>query len=154
MSSTNGKDKNHRPALRAFAESEAISNSEDENGLDIIGSSRRSLDLSQYIEGQFTYLSNSQTLYVDATVVLTQSQTQFQENHGKMKTRDAVELISDDELENAPRSKAQRSPATSSGTDEVADEEDDIMESDWSEEDTRAVYQEWKDRKKNKRKRR
>jgi SNF2 family DNA or RNA helicase len=152
MSWTNGKGKTYRRALRAFAESEAISNSEDEDGLDIIGSSRKSLDLSQYIEGQFMYLSNSQTLYIDATVVLTQSQTQSQESHNKIKSRDSAELISDDGLEIAPRSRAQRPRATSSGTDEFADEEDDIVESDWSEEDTRAVYQEWKDRKKNKRK--
>jgi hypothetical protein len=52
MSFNSGKDKNHRRALGAFAESEAQSNSDDEDGLDIIDSSRKSLDLSQYIEGQ------------------------------------------------------------------------------------------------------
>ena len=54
MSFNSGKDKNHRRALRAFAESEALSNSDEDDGLDIIGSSRKGLDLSQYIEGQFT----------------------------------------------------------------------------------------------------
>lgn len=49
-----GQDKNHRRALRAFAESETLSNSDDDDGLDIIGSSRKGLDLSQYIEGQFS----------------------------------------------------------------------------------------------------
>jgi hypothetical protein len=51
MSFNYNKDKNHRRALRAFAESEDVSNSDDEDGLDIIGSSRKGLDLSQYIEG-------------------------------------------------------------------------------------------------------
>jgi hypothetical protein len=55
MSFNNSKDKNHRRALRAFAESEALSNSEDEDGLDIIETSRKGLDLSQYIDGQFMY---------------------------------------------------------------------------------------------------
>lgn len=44
------KDKGHERALRAFAESQMSSDSED--GLDIIESTRKNLDLSQYIEGQ------------------------------------------------------------------------------------------------------
>jgi hypothetical protein len=57
MSLNSSKDKNHRRALRAFAESEAESNSDDEDGLDIIESSRKNLNLSQCIEGQFLCLS-------------------------------------------------------------------------------------------------
>jgi hypothetical protein len=45
--SKSGKD--HERALRAFAESQM--SSDDEDGLDILQSARRSLDLSQYIEG-------------------------------------------------------------------------------------------------------
>jgi hypothetical protein len=59
MSFNSNKDKNHRRALQAFAESEDVSNSDDEDGLDIIGSSRKGLDLSQYIEGQSTHISRT-----------------------------------------------------------------------------------------------
>jgi hypothetical protein len=52
MSFNHSKEKNHRRALKAFAESEALSDSDDEEGLDIIESSRKDLDLSQYIESQ------------------------------------------------------------------------------------------------------
>jgi hypothetical protein len=52
MSFSRDNSKNHRRALRAFAESEAQSGSDDEDGLDIIESSRKGLDLSQYIDGQ------------------------------------------------------------------------------------------------------
>ncbi len=50
MSFSADKQKAHRRALRAFAESEAKSDSEDDD-LDIIRSRRKELDLSQYIEG-------------------------------------------------------------------------------------------------------
>jgi SNF2 family DNA or RNA helicase len=132
MSFNTSKDKNHRRALRAFAESEAVSDSDDEDGLDIIGSSRKGLDLSQYIEGQSTHISRAPPVDADGTAVLTQSQTQSQTVGGEHTAREAVDLVS--------------------GTDDTAEDEDKV-ESDWSEEDTRAVYQEWKDRKKNKRKR-
>ncbi|KAF2822553.1 hypothetical protein CC86DRAFT_357488 [Ophiobolus disseminans] len=124
MSFNRSKEKDHRRAMRAFAESEALSNSEDEEGLDIIESSRKGLDLSQYIE------------------VLTQTQTQPQDADGELNTRDVVDLISDDEIPAATRSR----------TDDVAAEEEKA-ESDWSEEDTTTAYQQWKDRKKIKRKR-
>jgi SNF2 family DNA or RNA helicase len=84
---------------------------------------------------------------------LTQTQTQSQNADGDLDTCDALDLISDDDFQAAPRSNAQRKRATSSGPSEVIADEDDIAESDWSEEDTTAVYQEWKDRKTNKRKR-
>jgi hypothetical protein len=38
--------------MRAFAESEAQSNSDSDDGLDIIKSSKQTLDLSQYIQGR------------------------------------------------------------------------------------------------------
>jgi hypothetical protein len=50
MSFERSKEKNHRWALRAFAESEAASDSDDD-GLDILEQSRRELNLSQYIDG-------------------------------------------------------------------------------------------------------
>jgi hypothetical protein len=48
------KGKEHGRALRAFAENQMSSDSED--GLDIVGSTRKGLDLSQYIDGQPTAL--------------------------------------------------------------------------------------------------
>lgn len=45
------KEKGHRRALKAFAESEPVSDSDEDDGFDIIKSSRKELDLSQYIEG-------------------------------------------------------------------------------------------------------
>jgi hypothetical protein len=50
MSRAKGKSKDHERALRTFAESEMSSDSED--GLDIIKSSRKGLDLSLEIDGQ------------------------------------------------------------------------------------------------------
>jgi hypothetical protein len=55
MSFGRDKSKDHQRALRAFAESEDIvsgSEGQDDDGLDIIKSSRQGLDLSQYIDGQ------------------------------------------------------------------------------------------------------
>jgi hypothetical protein len=59
MSLKRSKDKDHRRALRSFAESEALSNSDDDDGLDIIGASRRGLDLSQDIKGLSPTLNTS-----------------------------------------------------------------------------------------------
>jgi hypothetical protein len=55
MSSSRNKSKDSQRALRAFAESgENTSDSDgaEDDGLDIIESSRKGLDLSQYIDGQ------------------------------------------------------------------------------------------------------
>jgi hypothetical protein len=57
MSFGRDKAKDHQRALRAFAESEDVqsgSEGPDDDGLDIIESSRKGLDinLSQYIDGQ------------------------------------------------------------------------------------------------------
>lgn len=84
---------------------------------------------------------------------MTQTQTPSQDADRDLNNCDALDLISDDDFQAAPRSNAQRKRATSPGPSEVIADEDDIAESDWSEEDTTAVYQEWKDRKTNKRKR-
>ncbi|KAF1935324.1 hypothetical protein EJ02DRAFT_439319 [Clathrospora elynae] len=122
-----GRDKaeDHQRALRAFAESE------DDYGLDIIGASRKGLDLSQYID------------------VLTQTQTQSHDADAKHNTQHAADQITDDEAEVAKRPRARNQDANSSDTDdEFAD-----LESEWSEEDTRTVFQNWKDRKTLKRKR-
>lgn len=108
MSFKQRKEKDLRRGMRAIAESEALTSSDEDNGLDIISASRRDLDLG----------------ISEAIEALTQTQSQSQKN-----SRDAIDLVSDDDLP------------------------DDNFESDWSEEDTRAFYQEWKDRKKNKRKR-
>jgi hypothetical protein len=48
MSPSRDKSKDHQRALRAFAES----GEDEDDGLDIIESSRKGLDLSQYIDGQ------------------------------------------------------------------------------------------------------
>ena len=61
MSFTKDKAKAHRRAMRAFAESEAVSDSDDDDGLDIIRKTRKELDLSQYIEGGLMSLLNDRT---------------------------------------------------------------------------------------------
>ncbi|KAH7066185.1 P-loop containing nucleoside triphosphate hydrolase protein [Paraphoma chrysanthemicola] len=136
MSLKRDKDKNHRRALRAFAESEAVSDSDDEDGLDIIGASRKSLDLSQYIE----------------VLTQTQAETQSQDVNGGRMSPSAVDLVSDDDTPARIRSSKSNNRLGSPGTDDATGEEGNV-ESDWSEEDNRAFYREWKDRKKNKRKR-
>ncbi|KAF2032897.1 hypothetical protein EK21DRAFT_109649 [Setomelanomma holmii] len=134
MSFNRDKEKNHRRDLRAFAESEAQSDSDDEGGLDIIESSRKSLDLSQYIE------------------VLTQTQTQSQDVRQDLESPDAVDLVSDeDEFPSKNPAFRKQRAASSEAEDGTAEEES--VESDWSEEDKRAFYRQWKDRSKNKRKR-
>lgn len=148
-----GKDRSHRRALCAFAESEAMNDGADEDGLDIVASSRKGLDLSQYIEGQSAIPNTSHSTHAEDLAVLTQIQSQSQGTNAKRKERDAVELSSDDEFRPVRRAKAQTSPTPDSGLDDVTAEEDDKAESEWSEEDTGAAYREWKDRKTNKRKR-
>lgn len=68
MSFSRDQAKGHRRALRAFAESEAKSDSDDEDGLDIIGSTRKGLDLPQYIDGLLRSL-----LVVDKLVLILHS---------------------------------------------------------------------------------
>lgn len=52
MASDHNIDKNQRRTVRALAESEAQSDRDVDDGLDIINISRQELDLSQYIDGQ------------------------------------------------------------------------------------------------------
>jgi hypothetical protein len=47
-----GKAKSHRRVLRAFAESEAMSDTDGDEGLDIIESSRKGLDISPLTDRQ------------------------------------------------------------------------------------------------------
>lgn len=153
MSFSASKEKSHRRALRAFAESEALSNSDDEDGLDIVNSSRKDLDFSQYIDGQSSNPTRLHFMHTKDITVLTQSQTQSQDEKLKPNARHAVELSSDDEFQPAPRPRERNRPVPDSESGEITAEEDDNLESDWSEEDTRTVYQEWKARKTTKRKR-
>ena len=54
MSFSHGKtSKDYHNALHSFAESNAVSDEESEDGFDIVKSSRKTLDLSQYIEGKW-----------------------------------------------------------------------------------------------------
>jgi hypothetical protein len=55
MSFRRDKLKDHQRALRAFAESEDVlsgSDGQDDDGFDIIETSRKGLDFSQLIDGQ------------------------------------------------------------------------------------------------------
>lgn len=47
-------NKEYHRALQSFAESEVVSGEESDDGLDIVESSRKELDLSQYIEGKMS----------------------------------------------------------------------------------------------------
>ncbi|KAF1846249.1 uncharacterized protein K460DRAFT_339291 [Cucurbitaria berberidis CBS 394.84] len=132
------RDKAHRRALRAFAESEAKSDSDSdgEEGLDIIESTRKGLDLSQYID------------------VLTQTQTQSQDADGEHNAHDGKEDITDDEVQvHLERPRSHSKTVFNSGSEDATNDEEQDLQSDWSDEDTRAVYQNWKERKTLKRKR-
>lgn len=59
FSRTKSSKEYHR-ALQSFAESEAVSGEESDDGLDIVGSSRKELDLSQYIGGEMSIPDNGQ----------------------------------------------------------------------------------------------
>lgn len=56
----------HR-ALQSFAESEAVSGEESDDGLDIVKSSRKELDLSQYIEGELSIHTHDQSISTDTS---------------------------------------------------------------------------------------
>ncbi|RAR02640.1 DNA repair and recombination protein RAD26 [Stemphylium lycopersici] len=117
MSANREKSKDYQKALRAFAESEEVSDCEEEDsdGLDIVASSCKQLDLAQYID------------------VLTQTQTQSGDTGAQ---RD---------------SSIRPSIRTSSVSASEANEPG--LESEWSDDDTNADYQNWKNRKTLKRKR-
>ncbi|OAL57374.1 hypothetical protein IQ07DRAFT_497160 [Pyrenochaeta sp. DS3sAY3a] len=136
MSFTGNNQRDHRRALRAFAESEMNSNSDTDSGLDIIASSRKTLNLSQYIEE------------------VTQSQSQPLAPDADGESRQFVaEESSDDNIQAVKRPKAHVQQTVDSATDDASDNAEKELESEWSDEDTRAVYRTWKDRKTLKRKR-
>ncbi|KAH6639568.1 P-loop containing nucleoside triphosphate hydrolase protein [Boeremia exigua] len=122
--------KDYHRALQSFAESGAVSDEESDDGLDIVESSRKQLDLSQYIGA------------------LTQTQTQSQDGE-TMKACKAADEESDGDEAFETALKLPESQATESET----DDDDPGVESEWSEEDTRAAYEKWKNRKTLKRKR-
>ncbi|KAJ4368624.1 hypothetical protein N0V86_009531 [Didymella sp. IMI 355093] len=124
-------NKEYHRALQSFAESEAVSGEESDDGLDIVQSSRKGLDLSQYIQA------------------LTQTQTQSQDAEKLTNSTHVADGESDDEyaFESAPKLRRAQDAEC-----ETEDEEPDV-ESEWSEEDTRAAYENWKNRKTLKRKR-
>ncbi|EOA86639.1 hypothetical protein ACJQWK_08821 [Exserohilum turcicum] len=127
MSSNRDKPKDYQKALRAVAETNGSDT--DDDGLDIVKTSRRNLDISQYID------------------VLTQTQTQSQDADVDHNTQDVVESSTEDDGD--PQIRPSASSRNASGSDIL----DDDPESEWSEEDTRAAYQNWKERKTLKRKR-
>ncbi|KAI8932416.1 hypothetical protein NX059_010602 [Plenodomus lindquistii] len=136
MSFVRDKAKEHRRALRAFAESEPVNSSDDEDGLDIIESSRKGLNLSQYID-----------------VGLTQSQSQSQHVDADRDFRDEANKVSEDGLDRVkiprPRSRIDISSEEGDAFEDAVEE----LESEWSDDDPRAVYREFKNRKTLKRKR-
>lgn len=135
MSFPRDKAKEHRRALRAFAESEPVNSSDDDDGLDIIGSSRKGLNLSQYIE------------------VLTQSQSQSRHASADSSSSEASDEATQDDLD------VIRAPPLGSRTEMNSDEGDafedavEELESEWSDADPRAVYRDFKNRRTMKRKR-
>ncbi|KAF2622410.1 hypothetical protein BU25DRAFT_377936 [Macroventuria anomochaeta] len=124
-------NREHHRALQSCAEGETVSGEGSDEGFDMVESSRKGLDLSQYIEA------------------LTQAQTQSQDADKTNSGKEAVDQNTDDDeaFESAPKSR--KPQAVESETD---DDEPDV-ESEWSEEDTRAAYDNWKNRKTLKRKR-
>ncbi|EUC42795.1 hypothetical protein COCMIDRAFT_102617 [Bipolaris oryzae ATCC 44560] len=130
MTSNRDNSKDQQKALRAFAESEEMSDTDtDDDGLDIIKTSRKDLDISQYID------------------VLAQTQTQSESLDAVRKEKDAEGSSTEDDeaFQQLPGSR------TKNGND--SDTNGAGEESEWSEEDTRAAYQNWKERKTLKRKR-
>ena len=133
-----------------------------ESGLDIIASSRKGLDLSQYIDGQslfcwrFCYIH--QGTIIDIHPALTQSQTQSQKYSKKEEEEEAAEPENDGTLiaestrtrqfPGAGRRHKKSSPEVVSG-----DNASEVSVSDWETQDPQAVYKESKARKALKRKR-
>ncbi|RMZ73054.1 glycosyl hydrolase family 3 N terminal domain-containing [Pyrenophora seminiperda CCB06] len=111
-------------AQRAFAESEASSDTDNEDDdLDIIESSRKGLGISRYID------------------LLTQTQSQPKDVEVQRSIDHVDDDITDDEID------------TPKQPEEPSEDDDDVVESEWSDEDTRAAYKNWKERKTLKRKR-
>jgi hypothetical protein len=60
-------NKEHHRALQAFAESEAVSGEDSDDDFDIIESSRKELNLSQYIEGKLKLCGYNKPTNTDNT---------------------------------------------------------------------------------------
>ncbi|KAJ4299518.1 hypothetical protein N0V90_004763 [Kalmusia sp. IMI 367209] len=130
------KGNEHERALRAFAESQMSSDSDD--GLDIVQSTRKGLDLSQYIDE------------------LTQPQQQSQD----AEIGGTLENETDDEVQEVTAAVFPQRPGSSSGRqkgrkDNTSDggQGDSASFSDWSDDDGTAAYNAFKNRHTNKRKR-
>lgn len=152
MSFNRTTTKYHRNALRAFAESEARSGSDDEDGLDIIESSRKGLDLSQYIDGR-SIPPARQATPTDIKVVLTQTPSQSQNTDSHRNTLDDIDHLAEDHSDVSKSVGANDRIDISSDTDNAFEDAEEDIPSEWSDEDTRAVYRDFKNRKTAKRKR-
>ncbi|KAJ4357105.1 hypothetical protein N0V95_002761 [Ascochyta clinopodiicola] len=141
--------KEHHRALQAFAESEAVSGDDSDDGFDIVESSRKGLDLSQYIEGERKLCSYAKPAATDNATALTQTQSQSQHADSQTNAKEDAETVTDDDESLTKSSTFQEQPAAESET----DDDEPNVESEWSEEDTRAAYEEFKNRKTLKRKR-
>ncbi|KAF2124486.1 hypothetical protein P153DRAFT_350564 [Dothidotthia symphoricarpi CBS 119687] len=139
MSFNGTKARDHRKSLRVIAENEAQSDGDgddDECDLDIIESSRKHLDISGYIQA------------------LTQTQSQSQETGDEFGIQETADHVSGAHVNPIPeRHVLQRQNAVSSKDYTVAHNVSEQEESDWTEDDAKATYEEWKNRKKLKRKR-
>ncbi|KAL1596368.1 hypothetical protein SLS60_009014 [Paraconiothyrium brasiliense] len=131
--------KEHERALRAFAESQM--SSDDEDGLDIVQSARKGLDLSQYIEE----LTQSQTL-----------QTQSQDAD----VGEALDEETEDEAQELVKPIPKQRQGSSSarhknGKDVMPDSglSDSFSFGNWSDDDGKADYEAFKNRRTAKRKR-
>lgn len=139
---SNPKQSTGNRVLRAFAESQ--SNSDSDDGLDIIKSTRRGLDMSQYIEGWLPGLSHRKPqTSTNRDKELTQTQTPFQ---------DVNKDSNDEDVREVSRSRFRKRGETS---------EDDTQSDDMSEQedafdffdDGEDAYAKFKNRKTLKRKR-
>ncbi|KAF2653514.1 hypothetical protein K491DRAFT_694687 [Lophiostoma macrostomum CBS 122681] len=134
MSRSQGRKSQTNSKIRAFVEDEASSDSE--SGLDILESTRKGLNLSQYIDGQSSQ-SQSQPRNNNDTADISESED------GAAKPKQA---------RHTKENRVRKGPFLSDS--ETEDEEQHPgSESEWSEDDPTAAYREFKERKTLKRKR-
>ncbi|KAK3215539.1 hypothetical protein GRF29_8g368204 [Pseudopithomyces chartarum] len=140
--------KDHQRALRAFAEGQTSSDSED--GLDIVQSTRKGLDLSQYIEG-LPVLAPFCRKLDSLPTELTQSQTQLHDADMAKRIDDET----DDEVQEvaAPILKKRPNIANNRRNPRKSDQSEPDSFDDWSDDDGRADYEAFKNRHTTKRKR-
>lgn len=84
---------------------------------------------------------------------MTQTQTQSQETDAEKHTQDVADQLIVDKAQTREPSRTRSVQVLSSDTDDAFEDPEEEMQSDWSAEDTRAVYRNWKERKTLKRKR-